>query len=147
MNIAEYGTTKTLSRQSFVSRNIYICMYVRRSSSPWPSLSPYLSSFLAMKKHLSGLSWTARFSRVYRLHEDRIPSMSSPVGYAFGIVPYILRGVRIVVLYHSSYRYKYAGFVKWRNLRKAWAATSLSIGVLAAILFTASARHYRWDVK
>ncbi|CAM9979077.1 unnamed protein product, partial [Ectocarpus sp. 4 AP-2014] len=49
------------------------------------------------------------------------------------------------VVYHSTYRYKYAGLVKWTKLRKAWASNALSIIVLAIILFAISARHYRDD--
>lgn len=74
---------------------------------------------------------------------NAVAFFSSSLGYAFGIVPYTFRCVRIVVLYHSSYRYKYAGLVKWRNLRRAWAASILFIVGFVAILYAASARHYR----
>ena len=59
------------------------------------------------------------------------------------MAPYMLRGVRIVVVYHSRYRYKYAGLVKWKKLRKTWAWSVFSIVVLAAIVFAADAGHYR----
>ncbi|CAB1100119.1 unnamed protein product [Ectocarpus sp. CCAP 1310/34] len=57
----------------------------------------------------------------------------------------MLRAVRIVVIYHSAYRYKYAGLVKWTKLRKAWASITLLMVVVAIILYAISARHYRHD--
>jgi len=63
--------------------------------------------------------------------------------YATMSAPYVLRATRIVVVYHSSYRYKYAKLVKWRNIRKAWMLIGLFVFVLAVTLFATSARLYR----
>ena len=69
-------------------------------------------------------------------------SVAPRAGLVATLVPYFLRATRLVVVYDSSYRYKYAGLVKWRNLRKAWASTGVFILVCTATSFTVSARHH-----
>ena len=69
-----------------------------------------------------------------------------PSGFATGITPYFLRAVRILVLYHASYRRKWAGLVKWKNLRKMWASIALSFAACAALFFVFSDRQHRFVI-
>lgn len=71
-----------------------------------------------------------------------VVSLFTRAGYSFGVTPYFLRTVRTAVVYLPEYRHKYAGFVKWKTLWKAWVSTSLSILVFGGILFAISATHY-----
>lgn len=64
--------------------------------------------------------------------------------YPQGVRLDCLRAVRLVVVYHPSYRLKYAKFVKPRNIMITWASTSLSIVVFAVIYFATSVKRYRY---
>lgn len=44
--------------------------------------------------------------------------LPSPQGIAAGMLPYCLRACRLVVLYNTQYRLKYARYVKLRNIAK-----------------------------
>jgi len=49
--------------------------------------------------------------------------------------PFGLRAFRLVILYDTAYRLKYARFVKWKVITRAWVAVAGAIGIYAMVIF------------
>lgn len=48
--------------------------------------------------------------------------------------PYFLRALRLVIIYNTDYRLKYARFVKWKRMMKMWIA-SVVVVLVSGISF------------
>ncbi|CAM9756489.1 unnamed protein product [Scytosiphon promiscuus] len=67
---------------------------------------------------------------------------SSYTWFALSCTPFCLRAVRLVVVYHTVYRLRYARFVKRQTLIKAWALITIAVLVYAAIVFVKMQHRY-----
>lgn len=66
------------------------------------------------------------------------------MGAAFVVVPFLLRAVRLVVVYKLESRRKFFRFIKWRKLMIVW--TGSVIGILAGAVFTYVAMPERYSM-
>lgn len=70
----------------------------------------------------------------------------SPQGIAAGLLPYCLRACRLVVLFNTQYRLKYARYVKQRNIAKISViiGTGVVIGAFL-VLYNMPERYARYN--
>lgn len=83
------------------------------------------------------------------LHSRRSSSLlPSTEGIAAGMLPYCLRACRLVVLYNTQYRLKYARYVKKRNIVKMSVAigTGIIIGAFL-VLRNMRERYARYNTE
>lgn len=62
-------------------------------------------------------------------------AVSCAQGLAAAVVPYSLRAVRLIVIYNTAYRIKYARYVKWVYLLRIWTVLATAILLVALLIF------------
>ena len=75
----------------------------------------------------------------YRRSSSPLPS---PEGIAVGLLPYSLRACRLVILYNTQYRLRYAQYVKPRNIAKILVVTGTGITISASLVLNSMPERY-----
>lgn len=62
--------------------------------------------------------------------------------FAMGVMPFLIRLVRLVVAYNQVYRFKYARFVKWTPLKRLWIAINTGLAIRGVFYYGSKPEHH-----